>query len=74
MSRMLKILAAVIAVVAVLTLAVSGTIYAFGAGHCGSGDSSCSQAHRATCDGSGSRCESPQCCDGESLCNTDSRS
>jgi hypothetical protein len=74
MSRTLKILAVVVAVVAVLTLALGGTMYAFGAGHCGSGDSGCVQEHRAGCDGSGSRCGDPHDCTGAPHCNADSRS
>ncbi len=47
MSRTLKTVAVVIAIVAVLTLVVGGTIYAFGGDRCGSGDSSCAQQHQA---------------------------
>jgi hypothetical protein len=66
MSRTLKTLAVVVAVAAVLTMAVGGTMYAFGAGHCGSGDSGCSQEQRASCDGSGSGCGESRDCGGAS--------
>ena len=46
MSRTFKTVAVVLAIVAVLTLVVSGTIYAFRGDRCGSGDSSCAQQHR----------------------------
>ncbi len=69
MSRTLKTVAVVVAIVAVLTLVVSGTIYAFGGDHCGSGDSSCTQQRRADCIGSG-RCAGPGDCTGASRCNT----
>jgi hypothetical protein len=74
MSQILKILAVVAAIVAVLTLAVGGTIYAFGAGHCGSGDSGCGQEDRVSCDGSGSGCTQSGNCRGASHCNPDSSS
>ena len=73
MSRTIKILAVLVAVVAVLTLAAGGTIYAFGAGHCGSGDSGCGQEQRASCDGSGSGCGESRDCGGASHCNVDGR-
>jgi hypothetical protein len=74
MSRTLKTLAVVVALVAVLTLAVGGTMYAFGAGHCGSGDSGCSQEQRASCDGSGSGCGESRDCGGPSHCGAGCRS
>jgi hypothetical protein len=72
MSRTLKTVAVVIAIVAVLTLVVSGTIYAFGGDRCGSGDSSCAQQHRAGCIGSG-RCTGPGDCTGAARCNAGSQ-
>jgi len=71
MARTLKILAVVVAIVAVLTLAVGGTVYALEAGRCGSGDSVCGQGHRAGCHGSGNRCVEPHECAGSYHCNTD---
>jgi hypothetical protein len=72
MSRTLKTVAVVIAIVAVLTLVVSGTIYAFGGDRCGSGDSSCAQQHQAGCIGSG-RCTGPGDCTGAARCNAGSQ-
>jgi hypothetical protein len=73
MGQTLKILAVVAAIVAVLTLAVGGTVYAFGAGHCGSGDSGCGQEDRVSCSGSGSGigCAQSGNCHGASHCNQD---
>ena len=70
MSRTLKTLALVIAIVAVLTLTVGGTVYAFSRGHCGTGDSGCGQESQVGCDGSGNRCGEPHDCAGSRLCNT----
>lgn len=67
MSRMLKIAAVVVAIVAVLILVVSGTVYAFGGDRCGSGDSGCSQQNKAGCFGSG-RCSGPGDCTGAPRC------
>ena len=67
----IKIVAVVVALVAVLTLAAGGTIYAFGAGHCGSRDSGCSQEQRASCDGSGTGCGESRNCGGASHCGAD---
>jgi len=67
MSRTLKTVAVVIAVVSLLTLVVSGTIYALGADRCPSGDSGCAQQHRAGCIGS-SGCTGPGECSGVPRC------
>ena len=72
MARTLKIAAVVVAIVAVLTLVVTGTIYAFGGDHCGSGNSACAQQYRAGCMGSG-RCTGPGDCTGGPRCNTGSQ-
>jgi hypothetical protein len=72
MSRTLKTVAVVVAIVAVLTLVVSGTVYAFRGAYCGSGDSDCAQQHQAGCIGSG-RCAGSGDCTGTPRCNTDSQ-
>ena len=72
MSRTLKTVAVVVAIVAVLTLVVSGTIYAFGGNYCGSGDSRCAQQRQAGCIDSG-RCTGFGDCTGTSRCNTGSQ-
>jgi len=71
MARTLKILAVVVAIVAVLTLAVGGTVYAFSQGHCGTSDSGCGQERQVGCDGSGNRCGEPHDCAGSCRCNPD---
>jgi hypothetical protein len=67
MSRTLKIAAVVVAIVALLTLVLTGTVYAVRGGLCGSGDSCCAQQHRGGCIGSGG-------CDRSGNCNQESPS
>ena len=72
MSRTLKTVAVVAAIVAVLTMVVSGTIYAFGGDRCGSGDSNCAQQRQVGCLGSG-RCAGSGDCLVTPRCNAGSQ-
>jgi hypothetical protein len=74
MSRTLKILALVAAIVALLALAIGGTIYATGAGPSGCGDSTCSQDRQRDCDGAGGKCDGANECQGTPHCRNDGRS
>jgi hypothetical protein len=71
MSRTLKTLVVVVAVVAVLTLAVAGTVYAFGGDRCGTGESVCGSQRQVGCGGSGG-CGGTGGCTGSSLCDGNS--
>jgi hypothetical protein len=71
MSRTLKALVVMVAVVAVLTLAVAGTVYTFGGDRCGSGESVCGSQHQVGCGGSGI-CGGTNDCTGSSQCNRNS--
>jgi hypothetical protein len=73
MSRTFIIIAVVLAIVAVLTLVVTGTIYAFKGRRAGCGDSGWSQQYREDCTGYG-RCGQSGNCAGASRCGVSSDS